>query len=150
MQARRPVPRRAVVLAALLLAAGLLGGCGRLGQDASAIFAAHRVLRSELPQFHIEFTESHIVARERPYYMVELTALLTYGDEEETDPHRTVRRSFLIVLALNPRNGLQFRWHPGVAVRRLDGGEPGRDVIASMKRRNRWGSPVEWDRPVRG
>lgn len=137
-------------LALAVLAALALTGCGRLGHDASAIFAAHNVLRRELPQFQIEFTESHIVARERPYYMVEITALLSDGDEDETDPRRTVRRSFLIVLALNPRNGVQFRWHPGVAVARLDGAEPDRAVIAGMKRRNRWGSPVDWARPVRG
>jgi len=146
MQARQSGPRRAVVLTALLLAAGLFAGCGRLGQDASAIFAAHDVLRRELPQFQIEFSESHIVTRERPYYMIELTARLTLGDGER--PEDTTVRSFLVVLALNPDNGVQFRWHPVAAVAPLDGPDVPPRLIAEMKARNRWGAAIDWSRRV--
>ncbi|HHQ40821.1 MAG TPA: hypothetical protein ENK20_00830 [Chromatiales bacterium] len=136
---------RTRALAAALLAAALAaGGCGRLGQDAGAIFAAHDVLRRELPQFQIDFSESHIVSRERPYYMIELTARLTLGDGER--PEDTTVRSFLVVLALNPDNGVQFRWHPGAAVTALDGPKPPSAVVAEMKARNRWGAAIDWSR----
>ena len=139
---------RTVALAGTLLAVALAaGGCGRLGQDAGAIFAAHDVLRRELPQFQIDFSESHIVSRERPYYMVELTARLTLGDGGR--PEDTTVRSFLVVLALNPRNGIQFRWHPGAAIEPLEGPEPPSALIAEMKARNRWGAAIDWSRRPR-
>ncbi len=139
---------RTVALAGTLLAVALAaGGCGRLGQDAGAIFAAHDVLRRELPQFQIDFSESHIVSRERPYYMVELTARLTLGDGDR--PEDTTVRSFLVVLALNPRNGVQFRWHPGAAIEPLEGPEPPSALIAEMKARNRWGAAIDWSRHPR-
>ncbi len=139
---------RTVALAGTLLAVALAaGGCGRLGQDAGAIFAAHDVLRRELPQFQIDFSESHIVSRERPYYMVELTARLTLGDGDR--PEDTTVRSFLVVLALNPRNGVQFRWHPGAAIEPLEGPEPPSALIAEMKARNRWGAAIDWSRRPR-
>jgi len=139
---------RTVALAGTLLAVALAaGGCGRLGQDAGAIFAAHDVLRRELPQFQIDFSESHIVSRERPYYMVELTARLTLGDGGR--PEDTTVRSFLVVLALNPRNGVQFRWHPGAAIEPLEGPEPPSALIAEMKARNRWGAAIDWSRRPR-
>lgn len=127
-------------IVALLLAGASLTGCGRLGLDAGAIFAAHEVLKRELPGFSIDFTDSRIVAKETPYYMIRATVDLTRDDEP------VLHRRFLVVLAINPENGIQFRWHHGTAVQPLY--EPGipSPVITALKRRNAWGTPIAWHR----
>jgi len=134
LTARRS-PHVALAVALALLSAG----CGRLGQDAAAVMAAHQVVERELGVQRVEFNGTRVLEKEPPWF------LLSTEVEIETAEGLRDRGTLLVVLALNPGNGIEYRYHPGVALARTaEADPPPPALVAALKARNGWGTPVRW------
>ncbi len=129
--------------AARLLAAGMLAllaaACGRLGEDTAAVMAAHQVVERELGVKRVEFNGTRVLEKQPPWFLLETEV------EIETAAGLRDRGTLLVVLALNPRNGVEYRYHPGVALARTDDPRsPSPALVTTLKARNGWGAPVDW------
>ena len=130
---------RAAGLLPALAAALLAAACGRLGEDAAAVMAAHQVVERELGVRRVEFDGTRVLEKQPPWFLLETEV------EIETAAGLRDRGTLLVVLALNPRNGVEYRYHPGTALARADDpGKPSPALIAALKARNGWGAPVDW------
>ncbi len=130
------VSRLVVSACAALL---VLAGCG--SHETSAIFAAQEVIKRELNVSGGNISNTHVVEQDPPYFMVNSTVDL---EDEQGGP---VHADLLVVVTINPDNGLQFRWHPGAAIRRVPSHtELPQRLIAALKEANGWGTPVDWSR----
>ncbi len=139
---RRSVPRppRSSLAATLALALALgVAGCGRYGQDTAAVMAAHAVVERELGVQRVEFNGTRILEKAPPWY------LLGTEVEIETAEGRRDHGALLVVLALNPDNGIEYRYHPGLALARVhDLVNPSPERLRDLKSRNGWGARVDW------
>lgn len=141
MRARRrsdPRPPRSSLAAALALALALIG-CGRYGQDAAAVLAAHAVVERELGAQRVEFNGTRILEKAPPWYLL--------GTEVEIETAEGLRDhgALLVVLVLNPDNGIEYRYHPGLALARVrDPANPPPEQLRDLKSRNGWGTRIAW------